>query len=281
MRVFGLDFTSSPSRHKPITLAEAELEGESLRLVSLSSINSFTDFEAFLSKPNIWCAGIDFPFGQPRKLVENLGWPSSWPEYVRAISEMKKAQFVDLLRQYQAGRSEGDKRHFRKVDKLAGACSPMQLDFVPVARMFFEGAPRLLLSSCSVCPVLKRHDGRIVVEAYPGLIARNAIGAASYKTDDKQKQNEERRRSRRKIVDELATPRMKSMYELTVDLDPQLAQMCIDDPTGDVLDAVLCTVQAAWAYNRKESDFGMPADCDPLEGWIPDPTLCFAQGVAG
>ena len=37
-------------------------------------------------------------------------------------------------------------------------------------------------------------------------------------------------------------------------------------PAGDSLDAVLCLMQAAWASERP--GYGLPADIDPLEGWI-------------
>ena len=45
----------------------------------------------------------------------------------------------------------------------------------------------------------------------------------------------------------------------------------VDDASGDSLDAVLCLVQAAWAYARHaqgDARYGLPADLDPLEGWI-------------
>jgi hypothetical protein len=45
----------------------------------------------------------------------------------------------------------------------------------------------------------------------------------------------------------------------------------VDDATGDSLDAVLCLVQAAWAERAAEQGderWGLPADLDPLEGWI-------------
>jgi hypothetical protein len=32
-------------------------------------------------------------------------------------------------------------------------------------------------------------------------------------------------------------------------------------------------VQAAWAYSQADNNFGIPVDCDPLEGWIVDPSL--------
>lgn len=273
MKIFGIDFTSSPSRQKAITLAKAELNHSCLRVVSLKSIDSFNGFEALLSQSGPWWAGVDFPFGQPRVLIENLRWPSSWEGYVTLISRMTKAQFVDLLRGYQAARPEGEMRHFRKVDKLAGACSPMQLDFVPVAKMFFEGAPRLLASGCCIHPVLRRRDSRAVVEAYPGIVARNAIGVGSYKTDDKQKQNDTQRRARQRIVEELVASRMTSLYGFKVVFNEPLVQQCIEDAKGDKLDAVLCALQAAWAYIRSDSGFGIPSDCDLLEGWIPDPAI--------
>jgi hypothetical protein len=40
----------------------------------------------------------------------------------------------------------------------------------------------------------------------------------------------------------------------------------VDDASGDRLDAVLCLVQAAWA--AAQPGYGMPADVDPVEGWI-------------
>lgn len=56
-------------------------------------------------------------------------------------------------------------------------------------------------------------------------------------------------------------------YGVTIDASMKLA----DDPKADGLDALLCAVQAAWAWRQREHQFGMPADCDPLEGWIADP----------
>jgi hypothetical protein len=46
-----------------------------------------------------------------------------------------------------------------------------------------------------------------------------------------------------------------------------------DDPTGDQIDALLCAVQASWAWTQRSNGFGAPVECDDLEGWIADP-LC-------
>jgi hypothetical protein len=45
----------------------------------------------------------------------------------------------------------------------------------------------------------------------------------------------------------------------------------IEDASGDSLDAVLCLIQAAWGqmkFNNGNVLYGLPADLDPLEGWI-------------
>jgi len=36
---------------------------------------------------------------------------------------------------------------------------------------------------------------------------------------------------------------------------------------------VLCAIQAAYAHRQREHNYGIPPDCDPLEGWIIDPGL--------
>ena len=45
----------------------------------------------------------------------------------------------------------------------------------------------------------------------------------------------------------------------------------VDDSLGDLLDSVLCATQAGWALSQRARGYGVPADCDPDEGWIVDP----------
>jgi hypothetical protein len=51
------------------------------------------------------------------------------------------------------------------------------------------------------------------------------------------------------------------------------ADECIADDTGDKLDSVLCAIQAAWAFNRRATNYGIPLGVDPIEGWIVDPEM--------
>ena len=270
MIIYGLDFTSAPGRKKPITCAQCRMDGDRLQLEDFCVLESFTAFEDFLARAGPWIAGLDFPFGQPRKLVENLGWPQSWAGYVHLVSGMSKGEFDGLLRAYRDSRPAGDKQHLRRTDVRARSRSPMMMYGVPVGKMFFEGAPRLLASGASILPCHPQDDPRIVVEAYPGLVARSWNKSGSYKTDSKGKQNLKRQAARAAIVDGLCSTEARAHYGFSIRFDAW-ADEFIQDGSGDKLDALLCAVQAGWAYAHREQNFGIPVDLDPLEGWIVDP----------
>jgi hypothetical protein len=68
MKILGIDFTSRPSRKKPITCVHCMLKGRVLRADGLEEWPEFAPFEDALRKPGPWIAGIDFPFGQSRTL---------------------------------------------------------------------------------------------------------------------------------------------------------------------------------------------------------------------
>lgn len=272
MQIYGLDFTSAPNPKKPITCAKCRLAGGALYLEAITALESFPTFERFLAEPGPWVAGLDFPFGQPRKLVENLAWPRTWAGYVRHLSGLTKRDFDVLLRDYRTERPKGDKQHLRRTDELAGSRSPMMMYSVPVGKMFFEGAPRLLASGASILPCHPCDDPRILLEAYPGLVARRWIGDASYKTDDRRRQTLDKQYAREGILRGLRSTEAAEYYGFTIHFAPW-SETFIHDGAGDQLDALLCAVQAAWAHSQPDGNYGIPASCDPLEGWIIDPFL--------
>jgi len=57
-----------------------------------------------------------------------------------------------------------------------------------------------------------------------------------------------------------------------LNLEKNSKKKCIADKGGDWLDAILCAVQAGWAYSQRFNNFGVPCDCDINEGWIIDPS---------
>ncbi len=273
MKVYGLDFTSAPGRRKPLIALGCTLEADVLRIEDSREMTDFEAFEDFLRLPGPWVCGMDFPFGQPRSLIEALGWPTSWEGYVGKVGSMTKQEFEDAIRADMASRPKGSKWRYRLADKRSGSSSAMMLFRVPVGKMFFQGAPRLLASSVSILPCRPNADARIAVEAYPAVVARKFLGRTTYKNDDRRKQTGEQREARRNLVSGLESGVLKKEYSFTVGMDDSWRERFIQEPAADTLDSLLCAVQAAWAYMRRDTDYGVPGVCDPNEGWILDPLL--------
>ena len=262
-RIFGIDFTSRPTRRKPITCVEASLEGQSLVFQSMREWTSFEPFDEFLRSAGPWVAGLDFPFGQARRFIENIGWPATWAGYVRHVGKLSRPEFRSALDDYRRDRAVGDKEHRRLTDVRSGAVSSQKLYGVPVALMFFEGVPRLLDAGVHVPPLADGDRQRVALEAYPGALARRLIGRQPYKQDVRDKQSAKQLSARRDLLAALAN--VSDDLGFTTVAPAELA----DDPQGDQLDALLCAVQAAWSIGQ--ANYGIPDDVDTLEGWIVGP----------
>jgi predicted RNase H-like nuclease len=268
MKVFGVDFTSRPRKAKPITCAECRFDGQSLTLTSLQAFSSFAAFEAWLATPGAWIAGLDFPFGQPRKLIKNLGWPAAWSAYMAIITGMQREEFVELLEDYKRDRDTGDKEHLRETDRLAKSASPQKLYNPPVGKMFYEGATRLYRSPLSIEPMRPTHDNRIVIEVYPALFIRRYIGRTPYKSDTRAKQTQERQAARIEVLRSLQAKAFYHQYHFHLALSQEFRDRLIEDVAGDELDAMICAVEAAWSWNQRNENLGIPKDANPNEGWI-------------
>ena len=271
MLILGLDFTSAPTRAKPITCAEAYLEGETLHVEAVHRLVTFAQFEQTLVQYPAYVGGFDFPFSQPRRLVEALGWSTDWTELIELIAAMGKEAFEAEIRRYSDPRPGGDKLHRRAVDVRANAISPMKLDFVPVGKMFFQGAPRLLAAGLNVYPCHPTDNPRVALEVYPALINRRFNQRTSYKQDTAAKQTDQHTAARSSLLDVLMSPLLRDTYAVKLKLTAAVQRAAVADKTGDTLDAVLCAIQAAWASCTP--NYGIPPDVDALEGWISDPSL--------
>jgi hypothetical protein len=293
MRVYGLDFTSAPDasdsqarKKKRLLLAKCTFENETLTVEEFIPLNKerhdFSGFEDWLKDTEEpWIAGVDFPFGQPSQLVNELNWPdSSWSAYVTHVRDMGKDGFETALNNYKDHKPKGQKHIKRIIDKMTDAHSPMTLEHTPVGKMFFEGSYRLCESDVSVLPV-RPVDGakKIVIEAYPALVARKWTSRnPGYKNDDPEKADKYAKYARCDIVsatrgndNNCCRQSFETRYGFTVRMTDEQALQCVNDFTGDTLDSVLCAIQAAWAYSKKESNYGIPSHFDQLEGWICDP----------
>ncbi|WP_208153764.1 DUF429 domain-containing protein (plasmid) [Sinorhizobium medicae] len=163
---------------------------------------------------------------------------------------------------YRTTRLKGDKEHRRRTDIAAGSISPQKLFGVPVGLMFYEGAARVLQSGATAPSLLTGDPRSVVVEAYPGVLARQIIGRGSYKQDTRSKQTAELAPARRDILVALRNGILSSTHGIFVDAPDSLCE----DPGADRPDALLCAMQAAWSWRRRFDGFGAPADGDPNEG---------------
>ncbi len=87
-RLIGVDFTSTPTAGKPITVARGSLHGTRVTLQRIDALTGFPAFEALLREPGPWLGAFDFPFGLPRELVETLDWPT---RVARAAAALRQA----------------------------------------------------------------------------------------------------------------------------------------------------------------------------------------------
>jgi hypothetical protein len=272
MKIYGLDFTSAPGRKKPLIVLGCRLDEGTLRVEDSQTLTDFAGFENFLSRLGPWVCGMDFPFGQPRSLVTAFSWPEGWEGYVGKVGELSKVEFEDAIRADMATRPPGSKWRYRLADRRSGSSSAMMLFRVPVGKMFYQGAPRLLASGVRVEPCRRNGDTRVAVEAYPAVVARRFLGRTAYKRDAVP-DTPERKSARETLVAGLASTTLEQIYGFTVEMDDHWREEFVADPSADALDSLLCAVQAAWAYLERDESFGVPPECDTDEGWIVDPAL--------
>ena len=269
--LLGCDFSSSPGPRKHIVLAWGHSDGARLVLDSLVRLQSLRAFSVALQSRAAWVGGFDLPFGLPRELVEHLGWPTRWEECIAHYAALPRPQIRDLFAAFCDSRPAGAKFAHRATDRPAGSSPSMKWVNPPVAYMLHAGVPALIAAAAHF-PGLQAPDlqaARIALEAYPGMLAREVLGAQSYKSDDKAKQTPERLIARKDLINalELGQTRWGTRLKLSHAQRDALAQ----DASGDALDAVLCLVQAAWgqrAQAQGDAQYGLPAGMDPLEGWI-------------
>lgn len=266
MQIIGCDFSSSPSKQKPIVLALGSSKDGRVQLSKLEQIPSLDRFDEWLAQPQTWLGVFDLPFGLPRELVEHLNWPRTWPELIRHYAALSREDIRAVFSAFCNARPVGGKFAHRAADKPAGSSPSMKWVNPPVAYMLHAGVPRLLDSGVHL-PGL--HDGdktRVALEGYPGLLAREVLGSRSYKSDDKAKQTPERLIARKDLITalELGQTRLSLRLKLT----HAQRDVLVGDAKGDALDAVLCLMQAAWAQGQGAPHYGLPHPVDPLEGWI-------------
>ena len=260
----GIDFTSRPTRNKPITVALGHAAHGVVRLDRIATHDSFESFGAWLQAPGAWLGVFDLPFGLPRELVLALGWPTEWAALMLHYASLSREQIRATSAAFCNARPVGAKFAHRATDGPAGSSPSMKWVNPPVAYMLHAGVPLLMKAGVHL-PGLHAGDvQRVALEGYPGLLAREVLGARSYKSDTKARQTPQRLIARIDLLD--ALDQRRTRLGLRLKLTHVQRESLVADASGDRLDAVLCLMQAAWASGQPAH--GMPADADSLEGWI-------------
>lgn len=260
----GIDFTSRPTVRKPITVAIGHARHGAVRLDRVDKHASFESFAQWLRTPGPWLGVFDLPFGLPRELVFALGWPTEWAALMRHYAALSREEIRTTFAAFCNARPAGAKFAHRATDRPAGSSPSMKWVNPPVAYMLHAGVPMLIDAGVHLPGLHAGDTARVALEGYPGLLARELLGARSYKSDDKARQTPERLIARIDLVD--ALDRGATRLALRLKLTHAQREELIADASGDRLDAVLCLVQAVWA--GMQPNFGLPAQIDPLEGWI-------------
>jgi hypothetical protein len=293
--LLGVDFTSAPSKKKPITVAVGRWITASplpvYRLDEIRGLVSMSEYESFLQQSGPWLGGFDLPFGQPRTLIEHERWPTDWPQFVQFYRSQPRDSLRDTFKRWCDARPSGDKFAWRRADKPAGSSPAMRWTNPPVAWMMHAGIGRMLDAGL-VFPAHQHgatnardprddHDptaagARVALEAYPGFTARK-VCRTSYKSDAPANQTPERAANRQAILRALEAG--KAGLDITLEITPAWSRRLLADGSGDLLDAVICGLQAGHAATLPH--YGLPTDLDPLEGWIASVPPADGPGTAG
>jgi len=300
--LLGLDFSSAPSKRKPLTLAWGLRVGQVVRLERVDELPTLQALEALLvpdacaqhaTLSSGFVMGCDFPFGLPRAFVDALmaHGPGEIPQDLSKSQAAAQAPADDLIQalhrhchdragfqhlidgwgqRWHTGRPAGSKLIHRVTDRAMpglSSTSPLQTRYVPVGKMYFEGLHRLVQANLTLPGLRSGRPEAIALEAYPGLLAGELLGRRSYKSETDA--TPERLIARMDLVDALEQGRTR--LGLRLKLSPAQRDHLVADAKGDRLDAVLCLLQAAWAQLQTERgapNWGLPDKIDPVEGWI-------------
>lgn len=277
MTLIGCDFSSRPTRKKPIVLALGSASKGCVQLLKLERLESLEAYNDWLLQPASWIGAFDLPFGLPRELVTHLGWPLRWEDCIHHFASLSRAEIRSTFAAFCNARPAGQKFAHRATDISARSSPSMKWVNPPVAYMLHAGVPGLLKAGVHL-PGLHAGDAkdaaalgtrRVALEGYPGLLAREILGATSYKSDSKAKQTPDRLIARKDLI--TALEHGQTRLGLCLKLTHSQRDALTADASGDSLDAVLCLLLAAWAQDRHEQgvpQYGLPLDMDPLEGWI-------------
>ena len=143
MLIIGCDFSSSPSKRKPVFVAVSEPAGNHQSpsanksgrcvLLKLERFETLDAWQKWLQAQPHWVGGFDFPFGLPRELVETLGWPCNWLPCMEYYAQLSRENIRSTFKAFCDARPAGSKFAHRAADVPAGSSPSMKWVNPPVA----------------------------------------------------------------------------------------------------------------------------------------------------
>ena len=141
-------------------------------------------------------------------------------------------------------------------------------------RIALETYPRLVADFCLGTGAPGTTRGRVTYKGRPG--------GKRWSAEKRAGEVLERRKHRKRILDVLlgrhsgaGGQSLTQRYGVTVEIPEPLAERLLADAEGDLLDAVLCAVAAAWGYSQRDNPaapYGIPPGHEQA-GWIVDPSM--------
>ncbi len=273
MKIFGINFNSSPTTNKPITVAVCDFKkSQGLSVLKLECFYELKEFEKFLKQKGPWFAGVNFPLGLPNQFLSSMKLPNKWSGYVKEINNWKLDGFEKKVTQFKKKHPNGSKEPLRLTDTMSGAGSPLKFNKSQPANLYFEGTRCLVKSGASILPCNPKLDKRVVLETFPDLVAQRF---AIHETDAKAK-SVDSENLHKEIIKGLETPEFERDFKFKIFLDDTLKLKCVEESNGTILNAILSSAQVAWAYSEGKPNYGIPDINHPniqTEGWIVDPSL--------
>lgn len=249
----GVDFTSAPSPRKPLTIAHGEEQrrahAHELHIHRLDAAPDYAPLRKLLHASYPLLLGLDAPLSLPRAFVR---------EHRPYTPGEDRKTFVARVAAFAASRPVGHKEPRRACDVAAGALSPVKRINPPLAAMYHTARQLLAQAPARVLPwdVAQAGTTAVVLETYPGALARALLGNRTpYKGARADAE------VRRTLLERLSCT-------WAVRMEPSIHAACVEDPLGDVLDAVLCCVLVWRAWTTGEVAALHTPDAPTLEGHI-------------
>ena len=258
-KIIGVDFSGAGTDDYvgKTWVTEGQYDGTALTIDRCYPISRKGLEILLIGLPDRAVAAMDFPFGTPLGFAE--WWKPGSVEMPDLWQVAANSKFEDFRINVEKFKPNYPYELLRVGDlstPLAQPCLHMgRPNMVPMTFRGMQTLHRLYQTGRFHIPPLSSpsKSSPVLLEVMPGAALRNyCLPFTKYKDGKTKAEREERRGTRKVILDELT-----KAFGLGLNLPQHIHQKCVDDAGGDALDSlVAATVAARWA--ECEADFCVP-----------------------